>query len=56
MYTNFLILSAGFIDWRQTKHRKSIIYLLRLPVEQVYGSQRASEDIRGHQRAGMGLK
>ena len=24
-------LSAGFIDWRQTKHRKSIIHLL-LPV------------------------
>jgi hypothetical protein len=28
IYRKFLVLSAGFIDWRQTKHRKSIIHLL----------------------------
>ena len=46
IYRKFLVLSAGFIDWRQTKHRKSIIHLL-LPVAKFMAA-------RDSQGAGMG--
>ena len=44
IYRKFLDLSAGYITWRQTNHRKSKIYLPGLPAEQVYGSQEADMD------------